>query len=81
MILLIDAAKQQQSPKPAFTQISGMISKNAVFAYSLKSIGFAPRYFCTYLVKYDGDEKLNLSLISVKVRLRSRSRRLISNAV
>lgn len=58
-----------------------LISFQFMYLYSLKSVGVAPRLFCTYRLKCDSDEKPNLSLMSVKLRLLSRSRRLISSDV
>lgn len=58
-----------------------LISFQFIYLYSLKSVGVAPRLFCTYRLKCDSDEKPNLSLMSVKLRLLSRSRRLISSDV
>ena len=45
--------------------------------YSLSSLGLAPKFVC----KCDSEEKLNISLMSVNDRLRSRNNRLMSSAV
>lgn len=41
--------------------------------YPLYSDGVSPRYRCTYLLKYAGEEKLNMSEMSVKLRFRLRN--------
>ena len=49
--------------------------------YSLKSLGFARKFVCTYRLKWESDEKPNMSLMSVNERRRSRSSRLMSSEV
>ena len=42
--------------------------------HSLKSIGLAPKYFCTKRVKYDKEEKLNLSIVTLSNIFKSNNR-------